>query len=95
MQRSNKEDSGGWQRYWYERTGVPQVAQSRRSPSWTVSQVPTLSHRPLSPRALHIVMPTILPHDSTRVVPAPHTAALGGAAAFLRSAHAHPSADSA
>jgi rod shape-determining protein MreB and related proteins len=32
---------------------------------------------------------------SMRVVPAPHTAALRGAAAFLQSAHAHPSADGA
>lgn len=29
MHRSNIEDSGGWNRYWYERTGVPQAAQIR------------------------------------------------------------------
>lgn len=60
MHRSNMEDSGGWNRYWYERTGVPQAAQIRRSPSETVSQVPILRQccRPIG--ALQVVMPSIL-----------------------------------
>ncbi|KFG06593.1 hypothetical protein [Streptomyces scabiei] len=47
----------------YERTGVPQSAQIRRSPSATVSQVATLRQISRSFRALHVVMPNIVPHD--------------------------------
>lgn len=42
MHRSNMEDSGGWNRYRYERTDVPQAAQTRPSPWDTVSHVATL-----------------------------------------------------
>ncbi|MEH0414502.1 hypothetical protein [Streptomyces scabiei] len=45
----------------YERTGVPQSAQIRRSPSATVSQVATLRQISRSFRALHVVMPNIVP----------------------------------
>lgn len=62
MHRSNMEDSGGWNRYWYERTGIPQAAQIRRSPSATVSQVPTLRQCCRPPGALQVVMPGILSH---------------------------------
>ncbi|WP_059078308.1 hypothetical protein [Streptomyces scabiei] len=47
----------------YERTGVPQSAQIRPSPSATVSQVATLRQISRSFRALQVVMPNIVPHD--------------------------------
>jgi hypothetical protein len=65
MHRSNMEDSGGWNRYWYERTGVPQAAQTRRSPSKTVSQVPTLHQCCRPAGALQVVMPSILSHSES------------------------------
>lgn len=66
MQRSNMADSGGWKRYLYERTGVRHSAQTRRSPSATVSQVATLRQISRSLCALQVVMPTIVPHDQGR-----------------------------
>lgn len=65
MHRSNMEDSGGWSRYWYEQTGVPQAAQIRRSPSETVSQVPTLHQCCRPAGALQVVMPSILCHSES------------------------------
>jgi hypothetical protein len=65
MHRSNMEDSGGWNRYWYEQTGVPQAAQIRRSPSETVSQVPTLRQCCRPAGALQVVMPSILSHSKS------------------------------
>lgn len=62
MHRSNIEDSGGWKRYWYEQTGVPQSAQTRRSPSETVSQLPTFRQCCRLAGALQVVMPSILAH---------------------------------
>lgn len=66
MQRSNMADSGGWKRYLYERTGVRQSAQTRRSPSATVSQVATFRQLSRSLCALQVVMPAIVPHDQGR-----------------------------
>lgn len=76
MHRSNMEDSGGWSRYWYEQTGVPQAAQIRRSPSETVSQVPTLHQccRPAS--APQVVMPSILSHSESPSTAVPVKAGL-------------------
>ncbi|GAA4609785.1 hypothetical protein GCM10023195_39730 [Actinoallomurus liliacearum] len=45
MQRSRLVDSGGWQRYTYERTAVRQAAQTQRSPFWTKFDRSTLSQR--------------------------------------------------
>ncbi len=64
--RSNKGESGGWRRNRYERAGVPQTAQRRRSPSTTVSQAATLVQRcrpagALQVGALQVVMRPILP----------------------------------
>lgn len=65
MQRSNMEHSGGWKRYWYERTGVPQSAHFRRSPSDTASQPPTFRQCCRPAGALQVVMPSIISHSGS------------------------------
>lgn len=65
MHRSNMEDSDGWKRYWYQRTGVPQAAQIRRSTSETVSQVQTLRQCCRPAGALQVVMSSIPSHSES------------------------------